>query len=87
MLRFYGYELLGDGQPGVRPGENWVDRVAEWVTPGDHNFLRISRILRSCSLLGLRAEAAAFLEALEALARGRSSIGDVTLSHWRRAVG
>ena len=87
MLRFYGYELDEVG-PVVRPADNWADRVAEWVTPGDHNFLRISRILRSCSLLGLRAEAAAFLEALEELAgRGRSPIGNVTLSHWRRALG
>jgi hypothetical protein len=88
MLRFYGFELAEDGGPVVRPGERWAERTASWVTPGDHNFLRISRILRSCSLLGLAAEAAAFLEALEALAEARRPVvGPVTLSYWRRAVG
>jgi hypothetical protein len=58
------------------------------VTPNNHNFLRISRILRSCSLLGLAAEAAAFLEALEALGETRRPVvGPVTLSYWRRAIG
>jgi hypothetical protein len=88
MLRFYGFELVADGKPVVRPGAGWDDRVGRWVTPNNHNFLRISRILRSCSLLGLAAEAAAFLEALEALAETRRPVvGHVTVSYWRRAVG
>ncbi|KAI0475557.1 hypothetical protein GGR56DRAFT_646404, partial [Xylariaceae sp. FL0804] len=35
-----------------------------WVCPVDHNHLRITRMLRSLRVLGLRAEAAAFFAAL-----------------------
>ncbi len=33
-----------------------ASRLRAWVTPGNHNFLRVSRILRSLALLGLRDE-------------------------------
>ena len=63
-------------------------RQAQWVTAGNHNMLRISRILRSLHLLGLDDEAQALLRDLEALykAGAGSIIGPVTLGYWRRAA-
>ena len=80
MLAFYGF---GQGlERGARPGGD------RWITPGNHNFLRISRMLRSLHLLGCDAQAASFLLALESLAQERAGrpIGDVTLRHWRAAA-
>jgi len=54
---------------------------------GNHNFLRISRMLRSLSLLGCARHAAAFLECLEAIyAENRDTVGITTVGYWRRAV-
>ena len=63
-------------------------RQAQWVTPGNHNMLRLSRILRSLHLLGLENEAQALLRDLEALYKAGAGavIGPVTLGYWRRAA-
>ncbi len=71
MRRFY---RLPDGAP-------------HWLSPGNHNLLRLTRILRCLHLLGLQDEADALLRELEALyAGGGKAIGPVTLEYWRRAV-
>lgn len=61
--------------------------TAQWLTPGNHNFLRITRILRCLRLLGLDAEARDFLQQLEALhaAGAGRIIGPRTLEYWRGA--
>ena len=73
MRRFYG--LPGSA---ARP----------WLTPGNHNMLRLSRVLRSLHLLGLQDEASALLRDLETLYESGAAevIGAVTLGYWRRAV-
>ncbi len=65
-----------------------ADPPRRWLTPGNHNFLRITRILRSLHLLGLEDEAAALLARLEVLALDRAAaaiIGPRTLAFWRDA--
>ncbi len=51
ILRFLGLTLTPDGE--VVKGENFAERLADvWAAP-NHNWLRITRILRSLKLLGL----------------------------------
>lgn len=65
MLRFYGLEL-SDGPPvEVTRADNFRARAGNWLWAGNHNHLRITRILKCCVLLGLAAEARAFLACLE----------------------
>jgi hypothetical protein len=85
MLQFYGLELAGKD---VVKSAAFDERSRVWLTPGNHNFLRISRMLRSLSLLGLGHYAAAFLKALEDIyAENVRTIGETTIGYWRRAVG
>lgn len=65
MLDFYGLrlEVSEDGTTVVR-GENFDDRRRNWLTYGNHNHLRITRILTSLRLLGLPDEARAFLRCI-----------------------
>ncbi len=76
MLRFYGLPVPKGKLP-----------AAGWLTPGNHNFLRITRILRCLRLLGLETEARDMLDQLEALyaAGAASVIGARTLEFWREA--
>ena len=84
MLHFYGLELAGKD---VVKRATFDERSRVWLTPGNHNFLRISRILRSLSLLGLREHAAALLRCLEDIyAEHAHIIGDTAAGYWRRAV-
>jgi hypothetical protein len=62
-----------------------------WISPGNHNHLRITRILKSLLILGLEEEARAFCECLKDIYRAESAksspgISEVTVSFWQRAV-
>ena len=88
MLQFYGLELTvrGDNVEVVR-GEYFDNRSRVWLMAGNHNFLRITRILRSMSLLGLGNHGRAFLKLLEDIyAQEADIIGTTTIGYWRRAV-
>jgi len=88
MLRFYGFELeQRDGRPAVVRGVNWSTRREEWLTPGNHNLLRITRILDCLATLALEEHARAFLATLEGLDENdRRKIGRRTYAFWREAA-
>ena len=92
MMKFYGFSLTVDnyqGSPidhavtvGVLPN---VERP--WLTPGNHNYLRITRMLSSLNLLGLNNYALAFKAGLGNLDRQHSGIiGQKTMGYWNEAV-
>jgi hypothetical protein len=83
MLSFYGLERAGDR---VDRGANYAARSAEWLRR-PHNFLRISRILRSLSVLGCAAEARALLACLETIyAENADAIGAESWLYWQSAA-
>jgi hypothetical protein len=62
-----------------------------WVTPGNHNHLRITRILKSLRLLGLEAEAGELFGWLETVhqeekKKTRPGIGERSFEFWRQAM-
>jgi hypothetical protein len=85
MLRFYGFrldEITGE----VIEADNFTRRAREWLHPGDHNHLRITRILKCLTLCGLQSQAAAFLRRLLALP-DQDRITAASRQYWRDAVG
>jgi len=75
----------------VRKASHWESRVPIcWSTrcTGNHNWLRISRMLCCCRLLGLHAEAAGMLEFLDAIHAEGYPV-EYSVRHWRKqaAVG
>jgi hypothetical protein len=92
MLVFYGLELIEDSPPRVVPSKSFRERSSNWLTPSNHNHLRITRILKSLQLLGLEEEAAALFRCLEGLygkesVTPRPRISEETFSYWRSAAG
>jgi hypothetical protein len=87
MLDFYGLGLRDvEGEPIVERTAEWNRRLRIWLTPGNHNFLRITRILTSLRLLGLAPLAVALLAALESIYEEHSAvIGERTIQFWRAA--
>jgi hypothetical protein len=84
-LRFLGLAEAVDGS--VIQGPNFSERVAEiWEYP-NHNWLRITRILRSLCYLGLKNEARALFSQLEALYNERRfPITADTFRYWADAI-
>ena len=64
MLRFYGLEFHSEK---IQLAKNFAVRSSNWLNPGNHNHLRLTRILRSLRLLELESEAQALLRALSQL--------------------
>jgi len=88
VLRFFGFAVGGSSEsPRISRADDFSTRQAIWLHPFNHNFFRISRILRSLTLLGCHAYAAAILECLEGVyAESRGKIGPKTIQYWRNAV-
>ena len=88
MLAFYGFEThRQDNMLTVLRSEQYARQSINWLTQNNHNFLRITRILKSLRLLGKNEEAQAFLMALKAVyAEEKNTIGRTTLHYWTRAV-
>lgn len=83
MLEFYG--LKYDEQTHeVTKGKNFENRSKVWLTPHNHNFLRITRIMESLDHFGLKNEQKAFQKCMLDLASENNQIIDSnTAWHWR----
>ena len=91
MLSFYGLRRRpGDGPVRIEADpRRFEDRAGEWLNPGNHNHLRLTRMMQSLSALGLLAEARALQRCLvddiyEGPGRGR--ITDDSYEFWLSAV-
>jgi Opioid growth factor receptor (OGFr) conserved region len=83
MLAFYGLRRADDR---IGPAANFVER-SQWLTPGNHNHLRLTRMLTSLRTLGLEPEARALLECLLVIAASQQhAISEATLRYWREAL-
>jgi hypothetical protein len=87
MLAFYGF---------AREGERIFKtpafaQHAQWLTPGNHNHLRLTRILKSLTGVGHDTLAQSFFRALhdvydEERRNGRNAISETTFSFWQNAL-
>jgi hypothetical protein len=85
MLAFYGLRLA-HGTSRVERTPDTDQRLADWLRPGNHNFLRLTRIMRSLTILGLPEYARSLLGQLEQLYNEHPQIvGELTIGYWRRA--
>ena len=91
MLAFYSLEANEMGTLTLTRAAFFVERAKNWLTPSNHNHLRITRILKSLLLLGLEAEATAFFTCLAdiyrvELGKAGSGISDETFTFWKAAA-
>jgi hypothetical protein len=87
MLRFLGFTQHPiDGHSEVVPFVDFHERASNWLRPGNHNYLRISRMLNFLMLIQLQQEARAFFQALEKLNTSHHKKIGSAFSYWRAAV-
>lgn len=87
MLRFYGLELRDELERiEVRRAQTFPQRRVVWLNPYNHNYLRLTRILRSLRLLGCAQYADALFACLEEIYReAHAIIGTETFRYWQSA--
>ena len=84
MLGFYGFER---NNLSIIRSNSWEERSRNWLRLGNHNHLRLTRILKSLLILGLKDYAYALFEALNAVFPEKSSaISATTMGYWKRAL-
>lgn len=82
MLRFYGFEmeLCSSIRPlYVRPADDFQVRAEDWATPYNHNFRRITRILRFVTLIGMEEVAQVICDSMCAV----PGVDENTKAFWR----
>lgn len=85
MMKFYGL-TFDSVTKQISFANDFKERVAEWATPDNHNFRRITRILTCLKDFGLEEEARAFLKSLHKIKQTHSGISDSNFNFWQQAV-
>ena len=89
MLAFYGLELddADEEDVWITEAPTFNNRSRVWLSRGNHNYLRMTRIMKSLALLGCRAHALGLKRFLLGLYRkAGGKIGSDTLKFWSDAV-
>lgn len=87
MLAFYGLTAeRSEVVLRVVRGDRWAERVPEWLHPGNHNLLRLTRILKSLALLGAPELGRALYEGLVGDPEVTEAVTRETRAYWRDAV-
>lgn len=91
MLHYYGFEIkdLEMDIPNncIKVHIGLTDNPnLDWLTPHNHNYLRITRILKSLILFDLRPFAQGFLDALLDLNKDKDIIPADSIKHWQNAL-
>lgn len=89
MLDFYGLQLseLANGTIHIKRAHDFTTKSHNWLTRGNHNYLRLTRIIRSTKMLGLEACSFALFECLAQIYEEYpEAISAETFRHWKRAA-
>jgi hypothetical protein len=83
FLNFLGLAMNDDGR--VVRGQDFAERSAIWKY-SNHNWLRITRVIKSLRLLGFEKEAAAFWTCLKDLHENQRFVGETSFKYWAEAA-
>lgn len=89
MLHFYGLQCneLGNTDIEITKSREYQERKLNWISKGNHNYLRLTRILTCLRLLGLEKYAQALFQCLNQIYLEESqNIGSETYAYWQSAA-
>jgi Opioid growth factor receptor (OGFr) conserved region len=91
MMNFYGLVARLDERVAVTRAPSFATKAPVWLSPGNHNHLRITRILKCLNVLGLESEAKALFACLSEIYEDERdkelpAISDETMCYWTEAV-
>ena len=88
LLQFYGLQCAeGNDAISVTTADTFPEQRENWLNWGNHNHLRITRILTSLRLLGLDAYAQAFFQCLtQSYKTAPAEIDPRSYAFWQDAV-
>lgn len=85
MLKFYGL-TIDDNKFSIIKDSTFPERSAVWLSKHNHNFLRISRIIRSLKLFRANDYADEFFKCLEEIYKENKELISVSYVFWKDAL-
>lgn len=89
MLGFYGLQLseLTNGTVHISRAQDFTTKSHNWLTRGNHNHLRLTRMIGSTKMLGLEACSFALFKCLAQIYEDYPEpISEETYRHWKSAA-
>jgi hypothetical protein len=89
LLDFYGLQLSepANGNVQVKRAPDFTAKSRNWLTRGNHNHLRLTRVISSTKVLGLEACSFALFNCLAQIYEDYpESISPDTYRHWKSAA-
>jgi len=89
MLAFYGLECRTEenAEIVIAKSEEYLSRSQKWIERLNHNYLRLTRILTSLTILGVENYALALFNCLDEIYNeNKEIIGLTTYNYWKNAV-
>lgn len=84
MLCFYGLGINADSK--IIRSVDYPERSKEWITPRNHNYLRLTRILKSLKLFGFtKIHEELKSELLKIATENLEIVGERTIAFWKEA--
>lgn len=83
MLDFYGLSISPHTHT-LEKNNHFSARSRQWLTDGNHNLLRLTRMMNSLVTLGLWQEAVALYQGLEKITHGK--VSTKTMAIWRNTL-
>ncbi len=83
ILKFYGLKLENNN---IRIAEEFKEKHT-WITRKNHNFKRITRILKFLVLMDMKEIANSFFSTLSIIyENNKEVIGETSFNYWNRAI-
>ena len=88
LLLFYGLDAhASDHKKDLVNSKIFLSKSRNWITPANHNYLRLTRILLCLNIVGLRDRAQHLFDMLSTIyPTYKHEIGERTFSFWSHAV-
>lgn len=88
MLEFYGLECKKNSSAiEITKSVNFAQGQSDWLSISNHNYLRLTRILKCLSLLGYKDYTLALYQCLaEIYNENKNIIGEKTWNYWQKAM-
>jgi hypothetical protein len=88
MLDFYGLKSIKkDDNIVIKKSNEYNEKKENWQNIGNHNHLRITRILKSLTMLGLPKFANAFYKCLKEITQeDPAKFSETTINFWKESV-
>ena len=88
MIKFYGFEYSASPEIiSLQTSEKFSEKSKNWLTPKNHNYKRLTRILKCLMLCGLNTYAKELYDILKMVyENNKKIIGEETFTYWRNAI-